>query len=181
MTTDARSLFIATELYMRSDSFVKSPVRVADGKWEKSDLFYFIEEKTERESLGPPSNWWKNDNDDLVVQRPHINCHYRSKNRQTCHENKWIIVIAQLRAAILRSSNINRSYRALFAIPSVEVNNFKIGFNRYHADLFLNNVIQGQSVSINVWQNSFNYMDQRGIPIQTSLVEIDCDNYFGPM
>jgi len=182
MTIDAKKLSIATESYMISQDFTKSSVKVADGGWEKDDLLYCVEEKTERESIIPSGSWWKWEKDDLLGQRNHICDHYRDKNRLIFHENKWMIVIAQLRASILRLSNINRCYRSLFIIPSKEVSNFRQGFANYHADPDLNTAIQGQAICLNVRQDTLlTYLDQRNISIQISFVEIVCDNYFGPI
>jgi len=164
---------------MTAQGFTPAAVRVDDGGWERNRLLYLIEIKTERESIIPQSTWWKWDKDPLLRQCDHIRQHYKSYDRGEFHQNKWMIVIAQLRAGILRLSNVNRNYRAIFVIPSVEVDNFKRGFERYHNDRTLNTAARLVPASMIIWQNHFDYIDQRGIQIQVSILEIDCDNYFG--
>ena len=164
---------------MNAKGFIASAIRVDDGGWEHNNILYFIEIKSERESIMPPHNWWKWDKDNLNGQRDYIRNNYKVGNYRELHRNKWMIVIAQLRTYILRLSNINRNYRAIFAIPSVETDNFQQGFSRYHANTTLNTATRSITVKLNIWPSVINYEDQRGIQIQASILEIDYDNYFG--
>ena len=179
MNIDARNLSQSTTQYMANNGFTVSTFRVDDGGWEKCGLLYLIEQKTERESFTPPSNWWKYDNDSLLTQRVYIRDNYRSSNRLEFHQNKWMIAIAQLRKDILGIRRVGRGYRAIFSIPVAERDNFNAGFQRYHLDSNLNTYSHGLGVNLNFWNPTYTYIDQRGVTISAQVIEIDQQDYFG--
>ena len=179
MNIDASNLNKETFQYMISKGLTESTTKVDDGGWERSGLLYFIEEKSEWESILPQSSWWKWDNDTLLGQRDIIRNNYRSSNRLEFHQNKWMIAIAQLRKGVLRLQGVGKDYCAIFSIPSVEINNFQHGFQRYHLDRSLNTNSCVIGVGLDVWKPNYSYNDQRGIQINVNIIEIEQHNYFG--
>jgi hypothetical protein len=181
MNIDARNLNSQTSQYMRNQGFTESAIKVDDGGWERNGLLYLIEQKTERESFVPQSSWWRFDKDNLLGQRDIIRNYYRSSNRFTFHQNKWMIAIAQLRKGVLGLQRMGRNYRAIFSVPSAEICNFQGGFQRYHLDNRLNTNSRGMAVNLNIWPAHYSYLDQRGINIEVKVLEINQENYFGPI
>lgn len=177
--TDAHNLHESTIQYMKGNGFTESLIKVDDGGWEKDGLLYLIEEKSERESFVPASSWWKYNKDDLLGQRVLIKEHYRTSDKREFHQNKWMIVISQLGKGIVGLSGVSRDYKAIFAIPSNEVDNFREGFERYNSDPLLNKASYGIHVCVVPWPNDYAYTDQRGINTKVKLIEINQKDYFG--
>ena len=192
---DAVRLAEATSCFLNKLGYTQTKLkgfgRSGDTCWiDENNNYLLVEQKSDYECLSnsdKSSGWWKypqkdlqGQRSDLQGQRSDINIKYNTDDTINRNKRKWMIVIAQLRTAILTiKTKLDFNYRSVFVIPENEILNFKHSFELYHNDQALNRSSFDQNTDLKIWDCNFYYSDRRNAKVIMKVIEIDRLNYFG--
>jgi hypothetical protein len=168
-----------------------------DGAWKNNNSnykYFFIEQKSLHEATDYNNSWWNWNSKKANNCKGHYNLSgYRSliahifgidptvdTTKEVRQAYKWMQVIAQLRHDILNLDHSRIEYRTAFAMPTQELELFQLCFKRFTSSYVLNPFRFKMNIGLVVWNDTFNYEDSKYGDVNSSVVEIDCINYFSP-